>query len=219
MYVPRHFREDRLDVLHAIIEENSFATLVSSSPDGIIATHIPFLLRRSGGEYGTLRGHVARANPHWEHLAQGESAVIFLGSHAYVSPAWYASTDRVPTWNYVAVHAYGTPRLIEDDQVLRELVADTVRRYEDAFERPWDLSSITEEKLPALLRGIVGFEIPIRRIDGKRKLGQNRSRADREGMVSGLRAYGGASGDAIADLVDADLAEHSKVDANGGVSS
>ena len=117
MYVPTHFREERLEVLHGIIEENSFATLVSTSPDGIVATHIPFLLLRSAGPFGTLRGHVARANPHWTHLAQSEASVIFLGSHAYISPSWYVSTDRVPTWNYVAVHAYGTPRLIDDDGV------------------------------------------------------------------------------------------------------
>lgn len=206
MYVPRHFREDRLEVLHAIIEENSFATLVSGSPEGIVATHIPFLLRRSEGPFGTLRGHVARANPHWTHLANGEAVVIFLGSHAYISPSWYASNDRVPTWNYVAAHAYGRPRLIEDDEVLRQLAQDTVRRYEGELERPWELSSIDEDKIPGLLRGIVGFEIPIERIEGKRKLGQNRSRADREGMVRGLRAYGGPSGAAIADLVDTDLA-------------
>lgn len=206
MYVPTHFREDRLEVLHAIIEENSFATLVSASPTGIVATHIPFLLRRSDGPFGTLRGHVARANSHWTHLAHGEAVVIFLGSHAYVSPSWYVSRDRVPTWNYVAVHAYGTPRLIEDDSALRELVEDTVARYEGELERPWEMSSIDESKIPPLLRGIVGFEIPIQRIEGKRKLGQNRSRADREGMVRGLRARGGASGAAIADLVDSDLA-------------
>lgn len=206
MYIPRHFREERLEVLHTIIEENSFATLVSTSPAGIVATHIPFLLRRSEGPFGTLRGHVARANPHWTHLAQGEAVVIFLGSHAYVSPSWYASTDRVPTWNYVAVHAYGTPRLIQEDSVLRELVETTVTRYESQFERPWEMSSIDQSKVPGLLRGIVGFEIPIQRIEGKRKLGQNRSRPDREGMARGLRAYGGASGAAIADLVDADLA-------------
>lgn len=206
MYVPMHFREQRLEVLHAIIEENSFATLVSASPAGLVATHIPFLLRRSEGQFGTLRGHVARANQHWTHLASGEAVVIFLGSHAYISPSWYVSTDRVPTWNYVAVHAYGTPKLIEDDSVLRELVGDTVTRYESELERPWEMSSLDESKIPSLLRGIVGFEIPIERIEGKRKLGQNRSRADRESMVRGLRAHAGPSGAAIADLVVSDLA-------------
>lgn len=206
MYTPTHFREERLEVLHGIMEENSFATLVSSSPGGIVATHIPFLLRPSEGPFGTLRGHVARANPHWTHLASSEALVIFLGSHSYVSPSWYASTDRVPTWNYVAVHAYGTPRLIEDESVLRRLVEDTVTRYESELERPWEMSSIDQSKIPGLLRGIVGFEIPIERLEGKRKLGQNRSRADREGMVRGLRAYGGPSGAAIADLAESDLA-------------
>jgi transcriptional regulator len=205
VYIPDHFREERLEVLHGIIEQNSFATLVSAPSEGIIATHIPFLLDRSAGPLGKLRGHVARANPHWTHLAQSEAVVIFLGSHAYVSPSWYATTGRVPTWNYVAVHAYGTPRLIDDDSVLRHLIEDTVARYESAFERPWDMSALEERSVSGLLRGIVGFEIPIARIDGKRKLGQNRSRADREGMVRGLRAHGGTSGSAIADLVGADL--------------
>jgi transcriptional regulator len=205
VYVPEHFREERLDVLHGIIEENSFATLVSASSDGTVATHIPFLLDRSAGPLGMLRGHVARANPHWTHLAQSEALVIFLGAHAYVSPSWYATSGRVPTWNYVAVHAYGTPRLIEDESVLRRLIEETVARYESGFERPWDMSAIEERSVSGLLRGIVGFDIPIARIDGKRKLGQNRSRADREGMVRGLRAHGGASGAAIADLVETDL--------------
>ena len=205
MYVPDHFREDRLEVLHGIIEENSFATLVSASPEGIIATHLPFLLDRSAGPLGMLRGHVARANPHWTHLAQSEAVVIFLGSDAYVSPSWYATSGRVPTWNYIAVHAYGTPRLIDDDSVLRRLIKETVARYESGFERPWDMSAIEERSVSGLLRGIVGFEIPIARIDGKRKLGQNRSRADREGMVRGLRAYSGASGTTIAELVEVDL--------------
>lgn len=205
MYVPHHFREERLDVLHAIIEENSFGTLVSSTPEGLVATHIPFLLDRSSGRLGTLRAHVARANTHWTYLAAREALAMFLGAHAYVSPSWYASTDRVPTWNYVAVHAYGTPRLIEDAGVLRQLVEETVSRYESGFERPWKTSSVDDRTLDGLLRGIVGFEIPIERIDGKRKLGQNRSIADREGMAQGLRAHGGASGAAIADLVDADL--------------
>ena len=181
MYIPKHFREDRLDVLHRIIEDESFATLVTSTPDGIIATHIPFLLDRSRGPLGTLRGHVARANPHWQHLTNGtETLVIFLGPHAYVSPTWYGSGGRVPTWNYLAVHAYGTP---------------------EPFDDVLDPAAVS-----GLLSGIVGFEIPIARIEGKRKLGQNRSRPEREGMVRGLRAQGRDDAAVIADLVEADLA-------------
>ncbi len=206
MYVPKHFREDRIDVLHRIIEDESFATMVTSVADGIVATHIPFLLDRSRGPLGTLRGHVARANPHWRHLSSGtETLVIFLGPHAYISPTWYESTGRVPTWNYVAVHAYGTPQPFDDEARLRALVADTTRRYEGGLEPPWDPSTLNPAAVSGLLASIVGFEIPIARIDGKRKLGQNRSRAEREGMVRGLRAYGRDDAKVIADLVEADL--------------
>lgn len=210
MYIPQHFREERLDVLHRIVEDNSFATVITHSSEGIVATHIPVLLDRGAGPLGRLRGHVARANPHWRHLGsdvatEAETLVIFRGPHAYVSPSWYVSSDRVPTWNYVAVHAYGTPRVIEDPVALRRLVEETAHRYEDAFETPWQVSSVNEETIDGLLKGIVGFEMPIARIEGKRKLGQNRSRTDREAMVRGLRAHGRDDARAIADLVEADL--------------
>lgn len=206
MYVPQHFREDRLDVLHRIIEENSFATVISPSPGGIVATHIPVLLDRSSAPFGTLRGHVARANPHWRGwTGVDESLVIFRGPHAYVSPSWYVSTDRVPTWNYLAVHAYGTPHLIDDPAALRRLVEETVDRYEGGFEVPWQMSSVKDGTIEGLLKAIVGFKMPIARLEGKRKLGQNRSRADREAMVDGLRAHGRDDAAVIADLVEEDL--------------
>ncbi len=206
MYTPEHFREERLEVLHAIIEENSFATLVTVTSEGPLATHIPILLDRTAGPLGTLRAHVARANPHWGHLESGgESLAIFLGDHAYVSPSWYATSGRVPTWNYVAVHAYGVPRLIDEATRVRALIDETVRRHESGFERPWDASVLDPKAVRGLLQGIVAFEIPITRLDGKRKLGQNRSRADREAMVVGLRRHSGPSGRAIANLVQEDL--------------
>ncbi len=208
MYLPEHFREERLDVLHRIIEENSFATVISPSPGGIVATHIPVLLDRSAVPFGTLRGHVARANPHWRHMTSGgETLVIFRGPHAYVSPSWYASGGRVPTWNYVAVHAYGVPRIVDDPSALRRLVEETVHRYEDGFETPWEMSSVDGKVIVGLLNAVVGFEIPIARLEGKRKLGQNRSRADREAMVEGLRAHGRDDAGVIADLVEEDLAD------------
>jgi transcriptional regulator len=212
MYVPEHFREARLDVLYRIVEENSFATVISPSQDGIVATHIPVLLDRTAGPLGTLRGHVARANPHWRHMASGratkaETLVIFRGPHAYISPSWYASGGRVPTWNYLAVHAYGTPRLIDDPAALRRLVAETVDRYEGGFDVPWQMSSVKDDAIDGLLKAIVGFEMPIARIEGKRKLGQNRSRADREAMVRGLRAHGRDDAQMIADLVEAELTD------------
>ncbi|MDE3112553.1 MAG: FMN-binding negative transcriptional regulator [Chloroflexota bacterium] len=206
MYVPQHFREDRLDVLHALMEENSFATCVSASAGGIVATHIPVLLDRSAGPLGTLRGHIARANKHWERwTGSSEMLVMFQGPHAYVSPSWYASSGRVPTWNYLAVHAYGTPRATEDPEVLRRLVDETTHRYEDGFETPWRMSSVDDKTIEGLLQAIVGFEMPIARLEGKRKLGQNRSRADREAMVRGLRAHGSDDAAVIADLVAEDL--------------
>jgi transcriptional regulator len=205
MYVPDHFREERLDVLHDLIEENSFATLVSSTPDGLFATHIPILLERETGALGTLHGHVARANPHWRYLGGSEALVMFTGPHAYVSPSWYATGGRVPTWNYIAVHAYGTPRLIEDASAVRALIERTVARYEGGLPRPWDISGLEPKAIDGLLKSIVAFEIPISRIEGKRKLGQNRSRADREGMILGLRTQGRDGAAVIADLVEADL--------------
>lgn len=206
MYIPRQFREERLPVLHEIIESASFATVVTAGSEGLTATHIPILLDRHRGPLGTLRGHVARANPHWEHLTAAEEAlVIFSGPHAYISPTWYGSSGRVPTWNYVAVHAYGKPEVFHDAARLRALVADTVDRYESGLPEPWRVDALDEATLPALLGAIVGFEIPIARLEGKRKLGQNRSRAEREGMVSGLRGHGRDDAFEIADLVDADV--------------
>lgn len=206
MYVPQYFREERLDVLHDVIEDNSFATLVSSTPAGLFATHIPILVDRTEGSLGTLRGHVARANPHWQHLPGSEALAIFMGPHAYISPSWYATGGRVPTWNYVTVHAYGVPRLIDGRAATRDLIERTVARYEGGFARPWDIESLDVKSVDALLANIVAFEIPIARIEGKRKLNQNRSHEDREGAVSGLRAYGRDDAGAIADLMEADLA-------------
>jgi len=206
MYIPPHFREERLDVLQGLMEENSFATLVSQTPDGLYATHIPILVDRTAGPLGTLRGHVARANPHWKHLGGSEALAIFAGPHAYVSPSWYATGGRVPTWNYLAVHVYGTPRLVEDPAAVRTLIERTVGTYESGFEQPWDMSGLDPTATTAMLQGIVAFEIPIARIEGKRKLNQNRSRADREGAVRGLRAHGHDDAAAIADLMEADLA-------------
>ncbi len=206
MYVPQHFREERTDVLHRVIEENGFATVVTPSPAGIVATHIPILLDWTRGPLGTLRGHVARANPHWTHLAGSETLVIFRGPHAYISPSWYATRGRVPTWNYVAVHAYGTPHLTSEPAAVQRLIEATIDRYEGGFERPWDISALDPDAVTSLLEGVVAFEIPIARLEGKRKLGQNRSRSDREGMVRGLRTHGRDGAKVIADLVEADLA-------------
>jgi transcriptional regulator len=202
MYIPAAFRESRLEVLHALIREHSFATLVSQLEDGeLFATHMPFLLEASRGESGTLLGHMARANPHWRAFSSGgrQALVIFEGPHAYISPNWYTSGQAVPTWNYSAVHAYGRPRLTEDPQRVRELLESTVQTFESGLPEQWTTGRVSEEYIAGLARGIVAFEVPIDRLEGKRKLGQNRPLADAEGAAAGLHAHGDALGQAVAE--------------------
>lgn len=205
MYIPTAFREDRLDVLHQIMRDNSFITLVSTGTDGLIATHLPILLDERRGKFGTLVGHVARENPHWRSFAGDQDTLaIFQGPHAYVSPSWYTTPFAVPTWNYVAVHAYGRPRIVEDEARLYAIVADLVRAFERQFAYAWDLDA-RREFAEKLLKNIVGFEIEITRIKGKRKLSQNRSRADQAGVVAGLRGRGEPLDVALAQLMSANL--------------
>lgn len=190
MYIPPSNREDRREVLHAIMRQNSFATLISMGEGGLVATHLPVLLREDG-PYGTLLCHLARANGQWRDFAdEAEVLVLFQGPHAYISPSWYEDAMSVPTWNYVAVHAYGRPRLVEEPEALRGLLAALVREYEGAFQRPWDIERLPEEYVRKQMRAIVGVEIPISRLEGKRKLSQNRSPADRAGVAAALRVQG-----------------------------
>jgi transcriptional regulator len=201
MYIPAPFREDRLDVLHRVIRDNSFATLVSMGKDGLIATHIPILLDANRGSHGTLVGHVARENPHWRAFAEDQDTLaIFQGPHAYISPSWYTTSYAVPTWNYVAVHAYGRSRLVEDPEPLYQIVAETVSTFEKQFDYAWDLEA-RREYAEKLLKNIVGFEIEITRLEGKRKLSQNRSAADQERVVAGLSEQGEPLGLAVAEIM------------------
>jgi len=180
MYVPDAFRESRTDVIHAMIREFGFATIVSHSPDGPFATPAPVLIDGARGPLGTLRSHLARANPHAALLAAGvETLVIFHGPHAYVSPSWYVSKVAVPTWNYVTVHAYGTPRVLADDAGVARVLDDTVDQYESGMEHPWSAAGLPAEVAVGLRKQVVAFEIEITRLDGKWKLGQNRPAADR----------------------------------------
>jgi transcriptional regulator len=186
MYIPEPFREDRLDVLHVLMREHSFATIVSSGQTGLMATHLPLLLDAARGPKGTIVGHMARANPHWQDFRGGvEALMIFHGPHGYVSPSWYTTPYAVPTWNYVAVHAYGRPRLVEDEVALYRIVAETVHTYEAQFAYAWDLEE-RRDYAEKLLKNIIGFEVEITRLEGKLKLSQNRSPADQEGVIAGL---------------------------------
>jgi transcriptional regulator len=205
MYIPAAFREDRLDVLHDLIRQNSFGTVVSHGADGMVASHLPLLLDSEPGPHGTLRGHLARANPQWrEFQNEQEALVIFTGPHAYISPSWYQAELSVPTWNYAAVHAYGIPRLVEGDELYAILDA-MVRTYEAPLDKPWALQ-LPDDFLSRMMKGIVGFEIPITRLEGKLKLAQNRSNADQQGVVEALMRQGDPLGLQIAQLMRATAA-------------
>ena len=200
MYIPEPFREARTEILHDLIRQHSFATLISQGERGLVATHLPLLLDPARGQLGTLRGHLARANDHWRALAGGdEHLVVFQGPHAYISPAWYQTPMAVPTWNYVAVHAYGRPTLIDGGPALRRILDDTVALFESQLAYRWRPPD--GDFIPTLMRNVVGFELELTRLEGKRKLSQNRARVDQEGVVAGLRAQGDPVGLAVADLM------------------
>src|SRR5207248_822568 len=166
MYVPPHFAESDPATLHAFIERHSFGLLVSQVNGVPFATHIPLLLDRTAGPHGTLLGHVARANPQWREIAGQTALAVFSGPHAYVSPTWYEAEHMVPTWNYVAVHAYGRAQPVEDRDAVLEIVRRSVVVYEAAMPRPWALDP-SSTFVDRLLSQIVGFRIEIEQIEGK----------------------------------------------------
>jgi transcriptional regulator len=187
MYMPELFREDDLSTLHALMRDYSFATLVTQHEGVPCATHLPLILEADGGPYGTLLGHVARANPQWRDFdASQQVLVIFQGPHTYVSPSWYEVELSVPTWNYAAVHAYGTPRLITDYDACYALLDTLVRTHEAQFARPW-LFQLPEDYVHKMMQGIVAFAIPITRLEGKFKLSQNRSLTDQQHVAATLQ--------------------------------
>jgi len=190
MYRPPHFREDRLDVLHALMRAHPLATLVTAGPAGIVANHIPFLIE-DGGEHGVLHAHLARANGQLEALRAGaEALVIFQGPQAYISPSWYAlkaETHKVvPTWNYVTAHCWGVPRVIDDADWIRDQIGRLTRSQEQGRLEPWAVEDAPADFIAAQTRGIAGLELPIARIEGKWKISQNRSEEDRHGVIRGL---------------------------------
>lgn len=208
MYLPRHFAEDRIDVLASLVRQNPLATLVSLGEDGLIATHLPLLWDLEPAPYGTLRGHFARPNPHAKLASSPADALaIFGGPNAYVSPSWYPSKHQhgkvVPTWNYAVVHAHGPLRLIDDAEWLRALVTRLTDRHEGAFERPWRVSDAPDAFVDNLLGGIVGVEMAVTRLEGKWKLAQNRPDEDQVGTIAGLDARRDAASIALAGLMRA----------------
>lgn len=190
MYVPKHFDAPDQTWCHALMERESFALLVSTEADGApFATHLPLLLDRDRGRHGTLVGHLARANPHARLLAErAPTLCVFQGPHAYVSPGWYTVHPSVPTWNYVAVHAYGRPAVIEEPARVKALLDRLVTTYEGGRATPWRFDSLAEDYVDGMVRGIVAFELAIERLEGKAKLSQNRGAEDRAGAIRGLEA-------------------------------
>ena len=191
MYLPKAFEEDRLPVLHDAIRSCGLATLVTVTAAGPVASHVPMLLDAAAGERGTLLAHVARANGQWRDTIAGTKALaIFNGPDAYVSPSWYPSKQEtgkvVPTWNYIAIHAYGEPEFFDDAERLRALVARLTERQEAGRPNPWSITDAPADYIAGQLRAIVGVALPIERLEGKWKLSQNRPAADRAGVIAGL---------------------------------
>jgi transcriptional regulator len=206
MYLPPHFREDNLPELQRAIGEARLAVLITSGPQGIVASHLPMLFDPTPLPNGRLLGHVARANPQWRgYDGMSEALAIFPGPEAYISPAWYATKRAtgkvVPTWNYVAVHAYGRLEFFDDAVRLRSLVGRLTERQESRRPTPWAVDDAPKDYIDAQLKAIVGFEMAIQRLEGKWKLSQNRPAEDRAGTIAGLKEEGGPAEQAVAALM------------------
>jgi transcriptional regulator len=200
MYIPSHFAENDIGKLHTAIEQYSFATLVSNHLGELFASHLPLLLDRESGPSGTLVGHMARANPQWQSAAGQEVLAIFHGPHAYISPQWYEAPSVVPTWNYVAVHAYGRLELIEDSDEVEALLVRMIALYEAGQARPWQLAE-PKDFVEKLIRQIVAFRIPISTLEGKWKLNQNRPAEQRQRVIEALERCDDDNSKQIAELM------------------
>lgn len=214
MYQPPHFREERLEIQHALIRAHPLGLLISSGEDGLLANPVPFLLDAAAAPKGVLRAHLARANRQWQALAAGQPAlVVFQGVDTYITPSWYETKKEtgkvVPTWNYAIVQVRGPVRVIEDREWLRRQITALTAEHESSRSEPWAVTDAPEDFVEAQLKGIIGIEMTIETIEGKWKVSQNRPLADRIGVTAGLaaeadpraaemerlvRAYGGIPG-------------------------
>jgi transcriptional regulator len=206
MYNPVHFREERTHVLHQLIREHSLAAVVTLGKEGLIANHLPLVLDPEPAPFGTLRGHLSKANSQWrDSLADVPALAIFQGPSAYVTPSWYPSREEtgkvVPTFNYIVVHAHGPLQTFDDPASLEANVRALTALHEAAFAQRWSVDDAPADFIQSQLKGIVGIEIPITRIEGKWKVSQNRVPADRQGVMDGLRAKGDPESLAMADWI------------------
>jgi len=210
MYLPHHFTESRPEVLGAFMRAHPFATLVSLGGDGLIGTHLPMLWDPAPAPFGTLTGHIARPNPQAKGAKGGVDALaIFHGPQAYISPNWYPSKREhgkvVPTWNYIAVHAYGPLKLVDDAEWLRRLVTRLTDLHESFSAVPWKVTDAPDDYVEKMLSAIIGIEIPVTRLLGKWKASQNRTNIDRERVVQGLKERDAAGDRTMSEWVRATL--------------
>ncbi|MGO4704653.1 FMN-binding negative transcriptional regulator [Microvirga sp. 2MCAF38] len=207
MYQPPHFREDRLEVQHGLIRAHPFGMLVTLGSTGLVANPVPFVLDAAASAKGTLRAHLSRANPQWRDFDPAQEAlVIFQGADSYITPSWYETKREtgkvVPTWNYAIVQAYGTLKVMDDTEWLTRQTDALTAQHEASQPQPWAASDAPPAFIAAHLKGIVGIEIEISRIEGKWKVSQNRPETDRIGVAAGLRASESEAAQSMADLVD-----------------
>ncbi|WP_073526276.1 FMN-binding negative transcriptional regulator [Pseudomonas fluorescens] len=212
MYTPRAFALDDLPEIQQLIQHTRLAQLVTFGEHGLQASHLPLLLNPEEGPNGTLYGHLAKANPQWRELQNGsEALVIFAGADAYISPAFYPAKAEhgkvVPTWNYIAVHAYGTPAVFSDAERLLKVVTALTDRHESGRAQPWRVSDAPADYIDGMLKAIVGFALPVERLVGKRKLSQNRSAADMAGVRDGLAASADVRDQTLARFIPQGVAE------------
>ncbi|MDT7815173.1 MAG: transcriptional regulator [Acidobacteriaceae bacterium] len=207
MYTPKAFEVTDLPKLQAAMKQSELATLVTNTTRGLVATHLPLMLDETRGEYGTLTGHVSRANLQWRETdPDAEGLIIFLGLDTYVSPNWYPAKQEtgrvVPTWNYAAIHAYGHIAFFEDVERLRAVVTELTKKHEAAFPAPWRVTDAPATYIDSQLKAIVGFECQITRLEGKQKFSQNRSAEDRLGVIEGLLELQDERKRQVAELMD-----------------
>src|SRR5450755_2875048 len=211
MYVPATFEEKRTPVLHGFMRAQPFASLITLGSSGLFASHLPLVLDDAVAPLGILRGHLSRANAQWRDLSAAvQPLAIFAGPHHYITPNWYPEKESsgkvVPTWNYAVIHAYGNLRIIEDPDWLLANVTSLTTIHEASSPSPWKVSDAPADYISSMLKGIVGVEIPIDRLEGKWKVSQNRSEMDRRGVAHGLRTLDTPENRAMEDLISSTFA-------------
>jgi transcriptional regulator len=206
MYTPPAFRDADIANIHATIRAARLANFVTATAAGPFVTPLPLFLDAEEGEHGVLYGHLARANPQWQHEPVGEAVAVFMGPDAYVTPSWYVTKREtgkvVPTWNYVTVHAHGPVAFFDDAERLMRIVDRLTRLHEEERPEPWSVNDAPADYMASQLRGIIGLRMPVTRLEGKRKMSQNRSEADRRGVAQGLAESSLPADRAAAKLVD-----------------